>query len=293
MKSTNLTALVMTAIVALIAAALVYGARSSGPDDGAGGLVRAGTSNFQLVTHEGPVVVRVNGLAITRGDIDRTIAGMPENILDFPRDRVMQLVLDQLINNRLLLSAGLEQGLDADPEALKLVAMYRAAIIAEAYMEQFTARVVTDVEIRSRYEETIGNAALQREVRARQILVESEVLAASLIAELVGGADFAALAAQHSIDPSGPAGGDLGYFSRSAIDPEFAEAIFTLDVGGVTPVPVETEFGWHVIKAEAFRDPDLPVFDEVRAEIRSALTNEVIITHLEDLKSAAVVVYAE
>ncbi len=299
MRRMNWVAVIIIAIVIFIGAILAFGAGSAGsagsidPSRAASAPATGDVSDFQLVTHEGPVVVQVNGLAITQGDIDRTLAGMPENIQSYPRDRVMQLVLDQLINNRLLLSAGLELGLDNDPGALKLVAMYRAATIAEAYMEQVTTRLITDDAIRAYYGETVGNADLHREAHARQILVDSQDLAVSLIAELAGGAEFAALAAEHSTDPTGPSGGDLGFIPRDAIDPEFAQAIFSLEEGGVTPAPLETEFGWHIIKVLSYRNPELVPFEAARDEIRATLTNEAIVAHLEELKSSAVVVFAE
>lgn len=290
MKARISVAFVLGAAVALIGVGLYVGSERVGAPAASGGGPDAG---FVLANHQGPVVVTVDGLAITQGDIDRALVQMPEAILSYPEDRVRDLVLNQLINNRLLLIAGLGQGLDGDPDVALLVSMYRAATIAQAYMETYTSAEVTDEAVAARYGETLGNPDLQREVHARHILVDNEAAALELIAELTAGADFAALAQAHSIGPSASTGGDLGFFRLSTVATEFADAVATMRPGDVSTVPVQTEFGWHVVSVEAFRDPELPPLEAIRDQLAAELTNEAIVAHLEILKDAADIVYLD
>ena len=120
-------------------------------------------------------------------------------------------------------------------------------------------------------------------VRARHILVETEDEAKAIIAELDKGADFETLAKEKSTGPSGPAGGDLGYFSRGRMVPEFEEAAFALDVGAYTEEPVQTQFGWHVIQLNETRIKEAPTLEEVRDELRAKVEQDVVKAHIDGL----------
>ena len=125
------------------------------------------------------------------------------------------------------------------------------------------------------------------EIHARHILLASEEDAQAVIEELAGGADFAELAKERSTGPSGPNGGDLGYFRESQMVPEFAEAAFAMEVGTSSETPVQTQFGWHVILLEDTRDGTPPPFDDVKDRLKMLLANQKLQLHIEEIKKSA------
>ncbi|NJO38685.1 MAG: hypothetical protein HC871_15110, partial [Rhizobiales bacterium] len=121
------------------------------------------------------------------------------------------------------------------------------------------------------------------EVRARHILLASEDDAKAVIAELEGGADFSELAKEKSTGPSGPQGGDLGYFKKGQMVPEFGDAAFAMDVGSTSAAPVKTQFGFHVIKVEDKRKVE-PSFEETEPQIRQEVARAIVTALVEDLR---------
>ncbi|MEM7566624.1 MAG: peptidylprolyl isomerase, partial [Pseudomonadota bacterium] len=152
---------------------------------------------------------------------------------------------------------------------------------------------VTDEALRAFYDEQIANAPAQQEVRARHILVETEEEALAVLERLESGEEFEALAAELTIDPSGKAtGGDLGYFGRGRMVPAFETAAFELEPGAVS-APVQSQFGYHVIKSEDRRDLAPPSFEELEGRIREALGRQAQQAYVERLREGAEIVRAE
>jgi peptidyl-prolyl cis-trans isomerase C len=141
--------------------------------------------------------------------------------------------------------------------------------------------------VRARYDKEVAATAPENEVRARHILLETEEEAKAVIAELDGGADFEALAKEKSTGPTGPNGGDLGYFTRGRMVPEFEEAAYALDVGGYTKQPVQTQFGWHVIKLEDKRQVQPPAFADVEGQIPFRLHARALFRTPQQLREEA------
>ena len=140
--------------------------------------------------------------------------------------------------------------------------------------------------LRKRYEESIKDSAEQgEEVKARHILVACEEDAKAIIEELKKGADFAKLAAEKSTGPSGTSGGDLGYFTADAMVPEFSEAAFALKPGEITEAPVQTQFGWHVIKVEDRRAVQPPSFEQMQPQLAQEMTREILTKAIEELRA--------
>ena len=144
----------------------------------------------------------------------------------------------------------------------------------------------TDEELRAEYEAQSANVVRQ-EYKASHILLETAEQAQSVIAELQAGKSFAAAAAEHSIDPAGENGGDLGWFIGATMDPAFAGALETMAVGDVSKTPVQTEFGFHVINLVDSRDAALPDFNSVKAGLINLATRRALAEHVEELKAAA------
>ena len=155
-------------------------------------------------------------------------------------------------------------------------------------MEKVVGEKVTDEAVRARFDEEVAKIEPQKEVSARHILVEDEAKAKELIEELKGGADFAELAAANSTDPgSASRGGDLGFFGPGQMVPEFEEAAMALEPGSFTEEPVQSQFGYHIIRVDEVRDSPMPTFEEVSDRIRQLMMREAFVEELESLKENA------
>ncbi len=148
---------------------------------------------------------------------------------------------------------------------------------------------VTDEALKDQYEAFLEANPPQPEVSARHILLKEEAEAKAAIVALDGGADFAELARERSTGPSGPNGGDLGFFTKEQMVPEFAEVAFAMEPGSHSEEPVQTQFGWHVIKVEARRDSQPPAFEEMADQLRDEASRAAVTEVLSGLREAAAV----
>lgn len=231
------------------------------------------------------VVARVNGEEITLGHMVVAHASLPDQYRQLPADLLYQGILDQLIQQ-----VALGQSREGDMPrvvALQLDNERRSLLAADA-LEDVVSGAVGDAEIQAAYEADYADGKGGPEFNASHILVETEEEAKALIEALDGGADFAELAKEKSTGPSGPGGGSLGWFGEGAMVPEFEAAVLELEVGAVSQ-PVQTQFGWHVVKLNDKRIADAPPLDEVRGEISERLQQEAIEAHVSQLTEAAVI----
>jgi peptidyl-prolyl cis-trans isomerase C len=233
------------------------------------------------------VAAIVDGTEIYRSDVEAVAGTLPEQLRQIPFPQLYGMLLDRAIDFRLLANAAENQDLTDRPDVQAALAKARADVLRDAYVRQRIQEGTTDERLRARYEELKDEEGFaQEEVHARHILVASEDEAKKVIAELAGGADFAALAKDHSIGPSGPKGGDLGFFRREQMVPEFAEAAFALESGQHTQEPVQTQFGWHVIEV-IDRRIGTPSFEESEPRLRQEVAREIVTALVTDLRDDA------
>ena len=174
-----------------------------------------------------------------------------------------------------------------NPDTKAQLELQRRAILFNAFAVDFLSKnPATDQEIFNFYQDKVA-AAPPPEFKARHILVESQAQALSLVTELDGGADFEALAKEHSTGPSGPGGGDLGWFEARQMVPEFSAALVELEDGAYSKAPVQTQFGWHVILREDSRDGTPPPLESVRDVIKQQVDQEKFTNHIDKLRAAA------
>lgn len=159
------------------------------------------------------------------------------------------------------------------------------------YLVEVLAAEVDEEALQSAYDEAVAGFEPEEERKARHILVETEEDARAVIEELDGGADFATLATERSTGPSAANGGDLGFFGRGRMVPVFEDAAFALDVGGYTPDPVESQFGWHVIYLEDVRESAAPSFAELAPQIQQGLLQQAFIEAIGGLREEASITY--
>jgi peptidyl-prolyl cis-trans isomerase C len=200
---------------------------------------------------------------------------LPENLRGMPQQTLLPLLLDQVIDGRALVAEARKSGLDKDPAVQLQVAAAEDRALQNAMLTKEVTPTITDDALHARYDQEYAGKPGEEEVHARHILVDNEADAKKIIAELKGGADFAALAKQYSKDPSGAKdGGDLGFFKKDEMVPEFATAAFALQPGHISPEPVHTQFGWHGIQVIGRRNAAPPTFDQARDELRQKMIQE-------------------
>jgi peptidyl-prolyl cis-trans isomerase C len=235
-----------------------------------------------------PVVAVVDGTEVRRSDVEAVARALPEQYRQIPLPQMYGMLLDRAIDFRLLSNAAEEQELAADPDVQTSLAQARASVLRDAYIRQRIEEGTTSEKLQARYDEIKDDEGFaQEEVHARHILVGSEDEAKAVITELAGGGDFAALAGEHSVDPSARSnGGDLGFFRRGQMVPEFAEAAFALEPGKRTTEPVQTQFGWHVIEVVE-RRTGTPSFEETEPRLRQEVAREIVIALVADLRDDA------
>jgi len=234
-----------------------------------------------------PVVAKVNGETIRRSEVLETQKLLPPQYRNLPLEQIYPLLLDEMIDSRLATSEARRMKLQNDPQVKRRIANAEDQILREAYFDREVTKVLTDQELRKRYDEIVAAMPKQEEIRARHIVVKTKEEAEAIIKQLQAGGDFAAIAKEKSADGSKDEGGDLGYFTKGDVVPAFWAAADALKPGEITKTPVETEFGWHVIQVEDRRTAQPPPFDSVREQLYNQLSRQVIADQLEKLRSKA------
>ena len=235
-----------------------------------------------------PVVARVNGAEIHRSDVLRTIGALPAQVRQMPTEMVFPAVLDQMVNGKLVAAAATAQKLGDDPEFKDKMKIAEERVIQEVYLTRAVKAKITDDVLKARYKKYLEENPPQDEVKASHILVATEAEAKALIEQLKGGADFAKLAKEKSSDTAAAAqGGDLGFFTREAMVAPFSEAAFAGTAGKVIETPVHTQFGWHVIRVDDRRKAPPPSLDEVRSDLESELSQEIVASVVAELRGKA------
>ncbi|WP_209598958.1 peptidylprolyl isomerase [Ruegeria sp. HKCCSP351] len=228
------------------------------------------------------VVARVNGDEITLGHVIATVAALPPQYQQAEDDVLFDFVLEQLIQQQLL---GQQQDGLNKLNTLRLKNEERS-LLAVQTVTALTDTVVTDEAIQAAYDAQYNDFAGEDEFEASHILVETEEQANDLKAQLDDGADFAELARAHSTGPSGPNGGALGWFGKGQMVPEFETAVVALEKGQVSD-PVQTQFGWHVVKLNDKRKTEAPALDAVREELAQTVQQDAIQARIDELTQQA------
>ncbi|MBX3455758.1 peptidylprolyl isomerase [Ferrovibrio sp.] len=234
-----------------------------------------------------PVVARVNGQPITRADVEAVYATLPPQMQQMPLDAIFPALVNEMISRKLIGEAAEKAKLGDDPKVQAQLRMAREQVLQQAFLEQTLDKQITEARIKARYEELLKSQPPRDEVHARHILTATEADAQAALEEVRKGADFAEVSKKRSTGPTAATGGDLGFFTKEQMVPEFAEAAFALQAGQVSPKPVKSQFGWHVIKVEARRVAPPPALAEVIDDIRELLTREIVETTLADLRKTA------
>ena len=235
-----------------------------------------------------PVVATVNGQPIRLSELEVAQQALPQQYRNMPLQAVFPALLDRIVDSKLVVQEGKKSKVTEDPAFKKRMAFVEDQVLQDFWIQREVARKVTPEKLQQRYEERLKSMPAEEEVHARHILVSTEDEAKAMIAELKKGAAFDKLAKEKSTDKaSGAEGGDLGWFKKSDMVKEFADAAFALNKGDLTETPVKTQFGYHVIKVEDRRKAPPPAFEELADQLREEMAREAVTAQLDQLRSGA------
>jgi len=259
-------------LAALACTALPIGARAEDPAPAAP--AAAAPDAAAPAPKPDAVVARVNGSEIHFSDVQDAIGTLPEEYRNLPPQMLFPMLIDQLIDRKAVVLLAHKQGLETDPAVVKQVARATDSALQNALFTRDIGPLISEQAIKARYDATLAGKSGEEEIHARHILVASEDEAKKIIAELQKGGDFAALAKDHSTDSGAAQGGDLGFFKKGDMVPEFSAAAFALKDGEYTLTPVHTQYGWHIIKVEERRQAPPPTFEQAHDQIRQEIIQE-------------------
>jgi peptidyl-prolyl cis-trans isomerase C len=234
-----------------------------------------------------PVVAKVEGQEIRLAEVIDAFSRVPPQYQTLPAHTLFAAVLDNLINVRVAAAAARKAKLNELPEVKEQMARVEAEILQQVYLSKAVDEQLTEEAVRKRYDEVAKNVQGEEQVIARHILVDNEAQAKDVIAQLGRSGNFVELARKYSKGPTASTGGDLGYFSRDGMVPEFSKAAFALKDGEYTKIPVKTPIGWHVIKVEGRRVAGPPSFEELRDKLEADMVQELSAKVMEGLKRSS------
>ncbi len=235
-----------------------------------------------------PVVARVNGVDIHDSDVAFAEEEVGSNIPNMPPQQKRDYLINYLVDLVVLSQAAEQQKLAERPDVKHRLTFDHNRLLMEALLQDAGKAALSDAAEHQVYDEAVKQVKNEEEVHARHILVPTEDEAKAILAQLKGGADFATLAKEKSKDPGAADGGDLGYFTKDQMVPEFAEVAFKLDKGQLSD-PVKTQFGWHIIKVEDKRIKPTPTFDQVKGQIENYVAHRAQAQMVENLRKSATI----
>lgn len=240
-------------------------------------------------------IINLDGEEIKYSDVMEIWKGLFQGgaVPDFNSfdENIRQNVLRGLVSERLIYKEALKNGVDKSEDIKKRLENLQKQLVIQTYVENKSKSLVTDDQIKALYDEKVAAAKGQEELKARHILVASEAEAKKISVDLKKGGDFEKVAKDKSTDKgSGVNGGDLGWFSKEKMVPEFFDATNKLKKGEVS-APVKSSFGWHVIKLEDRRAVKVPPFEESKEALRSELSNKAVQSYVESLLKTATIKY--
>lgn len=235
---------------------------------------------------EDPVLAVVNGTEVRRSEVVESAKSLPPEY-QAQLDQILPALVERYVDLKLLGDRAAASGLNDDPEVKETLAKLQEDVVREVFLRRYLKERVTDEALQTRYQEFLKNNPPQPEIHARHILVPTKEEAQKAIADISSGKDFSEVATALSKGGSAQNGGDLGYFVKDDMVPEFAEAAFAMQPGEISKAPVQTQFGWHILKLDDVRDAQFPPFDEVKAQIAQRLEQQKLAAFREGLRTKA------
>jgi peptidyl-prolyl cis-trans isomerase C len=269
----KLTPLALASVAALLLVPLLTGCSKN-------------SSNEVAAAGADTIIARVNGIDIKQSDLALAEEDVGAEMQGSPPDAKREQLIAYLADVIMVTQEAEKKKITENPDFKRRLAFLRNKLLMGFELQEEAKAAVSENAMQQTYQDAVKSMAGQEEVRARHILVESEDEAKTVLTELKGGADFATLAKEKSKDPGAAQGGDLGYFSKEQMVPEFADVAFKMYAGQLSN-PVKTQFGWHIIKVEDKRVRQAPEFDKVKDQIESYMMRKAQTEYVTKLRQAA------
>ncbi len=231
-----------------------------------------------------PVVATVNSHKILKSHIEAAHQRLPKQYQQVPFAQIFPALVDSVIDSKLAADDARARKLHEDPDFRDQMRQIEDQLLQRTVLQKEMTRDVSAEALKERYDAMVAGLGEKEEVHARHILMKTEKEAKAVITELDKGGDFAELAKKKSTGPSGPNGGDLGYFGKGQMVPEFETAAFAMEKGSHSKAPVKTQFGFHVIKVENRRKAEAPTFASVADQLRNEISQERGTAYVENLR---------
>ena len=242
------------------------------------------TASLPALSQERIAVATLDGEAIHLDEIIAVAETLPAEYQQQGIAALYPQLVDEVVNARLAAVAGRASGIDKDEDIAAAIKAAADRVIAESYITRRVNEQLTNEAIQTAYDAYVDDTASREQVTASHILVETEDEAKAVIAQLNDGADFAALAKEKSTGPSGPNGGELGSFGRGQMVPAFETAAFSMPAGSYSETPLQTQFGWHVIKVDDKGIEDAPSLEDMRDQLVANLSRQSFSRIVEELR---------
>jgi peptidyl-prolyl cis-trans isomerase C len=245
----------------------------------------AGTPAAPAPANAESVVAVVDGQDIHLSDVSELTRNLPQQLQGMSPEQLYPILVEQLVDQKAMAIAARKDGLENDPLVKKRIAVGIDQVLQGALVSKVVGPAITEAAVTARYDRDYANKPGVEEVHARHILVASPEQAQDIIKQLDKGADFAKLAKKYSTDPGASNGGDLGFFKKTDMVPEFADAAFSLKDGQITQKPVHTQFGYHVIQVLGHKTDASPTLADLHDKIRNDIIQEQVHKLLQTVRS--------
>ena len=236
-----------------------------------------------------PIVANVNNEDISLETMIHAMNELPPEIQSQPFMSYYEDLLERVIDIKLFAQEGKKMKLDEEPSVRAAIDFVIEKVLMQAFLSKYVQENIKEENIKASYSNFIADETSREEIKASHILMDTESEAIDVINMLNDGDDFAELAKNKSTGPSGPSGGDLGWFKRGQMVPPFEKAAFSLNKNEITQRPVQTQFGWHVIKIFDKRIPEAPSYESMKNKLIQDLERKIVSKKIKDLRNDALI----
>ena len=236
-----------------------------------------------------PIVANVNNEDISLETMIHAMNELPPEIQSQPFMSYYEDLLERVIDIKLFAQEGKKMKLNEEPSVRAAIDFVIEKVLMQAFLSKYVQENIKEENIKASYNNFIADETSREEIKASHILMDTESEAIDVINMLNNGNDFAELAKNKSTGPSGPSGGDLGWFKRGQMVPPFEKAAFSLNKNEISQRPVQTQFGWHVIKIFDKRIPEAPSYESMKSKLIQDLERKIVSKKIQDLRNDALI----
>ena len=236
-----------------------------------------------------PIVANVNNEDISLETMIHAMNELPPEIQSQPFMSYYEDLLERVIDIKLFAQEGKKMKLNEEPSVRAAIDFVIEKVLMQAFLSKYVQENIKEENLKASYNNFIADETSREEIKASHILMDTESEAIDVINMLNDGDDFAELAKNKSTGPSGPSGGDLGWFKRGQMVPPFEKAAFSLNKNEISQKPVQTQFGWHVIKIFDKRIPEAPSYESIKSKLIQDLERKIVSKKIQDLRNDALI----